>query len=106
MVEAAGCLAAAPGTPVLLVYADEALPDPYSELDEDAGAPPLAAALLLGPERGGEAGELVELAVERGGGGRASTTGQALDALRFLASGEAARSSPGAQLALHWRRLA
>jgi hypothetical protein len=103
LVEAASCLAADPAQPVLLIYHDEDLPPPYAGFNAPGGAT-LALAVLLGASGGGET---IDMTAERADGDpAASTVKQALDLLRFLASGEAERRSIGVGTRLDWRRAA
>lgn len=104
LMEAAGSLAENPDEPVLLVYCDERLPAPCDEVDQDP-AEALALALRLVPAaRPAASGDIVTLSIERGEGSVGATTGQALDTVRFLASGEARRRSTGARVTVEWRR--
>jgi hypothetical protein len=106
LVETAASLSAAPEEPVLLVYFDEPLPSPYDELALPQGDMALAFALLLVPVSApGQRGELIHLAVEPSPGDKAAaTTRQAIDFLRFLASGAASGESGGDHVDLRWRR--
>ena len=105
IVEAMGCLMAAPAERVLLVYYDEAPPAPYGELSIATGEG-LALALLLAADRdpAADSGTLAEIAVATSAGAPTETTRQGFDCLRFLASGEATRYSAGGRINLEWRR--
>jgi hypothetical protein len=106
LLESVASLSAAPDEPVLLVYFDEALPSPFSELVPLGEEAPLACALLLNaPSNPVARGELVELAVQSAPGDRnAVTTRQASDFLRFLVSGAGAGQSVGDRIDMRWRR--
>jgi hypothetical protein len=78
LLEAVALLAEAPDRPVLLVHADEPLPEPFCQLDDGVPEEPLAFALLL------EAGDL-RLSVEPSTD-LAPSPRPALDLLGFLLS--------------------
>lgn len=60
LLEASACLHAAPEEPVLLLFAEEALPPPYDEVFPDAAKEtPLALALLLTKRQGTEIASLI-----------------------------------------------
>jgi hypothetical protein len=103
LIEAAATLADAPDLPVLLVYYDEPLPAPYDELVVEGGEA-LAIALALGAVPASrDGGRVIEITAERGQGSATSTTGVALDFLRFLMTGHAGRAH-GERIDLEWRR--
>ena len=65
------------------------------------------ALLVVAPGDPTEEGELIAFEIEPGNANlQRPTTGQALDFIRFLASGHTEWMSPGSQLGLRWRRAA
>lgn len=101
LLEAATCITARSDEPVLLVYADEPLPEEYGAFRVETQSVVLA--LLLVPPRGEED---MLLSVEAAGGhepGRAATA-QALEFMQFLESGAAEAVSQGASVRWRWRR--
>jgi hypothetical protein len=87
LLEAVTTLAAGPEQPVLLVYYDDALPEPYAPF-RDLGDTAVALALLLtAPEPGRPGFEFAPVAATASA--PASATEQALGFLRFLLHGEA-----------------
>ncbi|HXN87412.1 MAG TPA: beta-ketoacyl synthase chain length factor [Candidatus Binataceae bacterium] len=103
MLDAIACLKSQPAEPVMVVYFDDLLPEPYDTFN-DRDDTCLALAMLLGaPPNDGEdltvsfepcARETASL----------SATEQALDFLRFILSGESERISIGERLQWRWQR--
>jgi hypothetical protein len=103
LIEAIGLLAVHADVPVLLVYFDDDLPSPYDEIEPPEAEGSLALAVLL--TAGGETGLPVRVTVSAAADAApAGTTRQALDFVRFLASGEAERATAGGTFDLRWRR--
>jgi hypothetical protein len=109
LIESAACLMERPGEPVLMVYYDERLPEPYSEIS-DANESCVVLAMLLTPPRdeGGEV--IIDLTNDANPAARDVRPGvrSASDAahtlLDFLASSEVdARTSRGEGSRWRWR---
>jgi hypothetical protein len=103
LLEAASCVAAAPEQPSLLVYYDEPLPPPYSEVAFGTEASLAMALLLVAPRD-----VAIELECDPAESAESPlpATGQALDFLKFFLSGAAAGSSRGPRSVWRWRRVA
>lgn len=103
LVEASACLASQPSEPILLVYFDDRLPEPYAEIadSDEAG---VALALLLNAPRGDGEDLLVELEPRDETMTTATATGQAFDFLRFLLTDESQRTWAGERIQWRWRR--
>jgi hypothetical protein len=85
LIEAASCLIDQPDEPVLLVYYDEGLPEPYNEIADEKDSCIALAMLLVSPEHA--AGEVIfELTQREGAPMTASSTGEARAFLDFLAT--------------------
>jgi hypothetical protein len=93
LLEAAALIATGADRQVLLVYFDDDLPAPYDEIEPPDGNGALAAAMLFGTSD--EAGTAVRVTLEPTDGRPPGPKHQALDFLRFLASGEPARLVAG-----------
>lgn len=80
-----------PDEPVLLVYTDESLPEPYNEIGEGGETCVAQALLLTAP---GPTGDdiILDLTPQRKPGAPESATGQALAFLRFLLGSNGDRS--------------
>jgi hypothetical protein len=105
LLEAASCVAERPGEPVILVHADEPLPQDYARFGEDDTAFPLVVALALG--RPGEvAANDVTLELDADSPDAAPTANMATDFLRFLLSGASAQRAVGRRTQWKWRRAA
>jgi hypothetical protein len=103
LIEAIGLLAVQADRPVLLVYFDDDLPPPYDEIEPPDAEGGLALAVLL--SAGGETGLPVHATISAAADSATDgTTRQAFDFVRFLASGEAERSTAGRAFDLRWRR--
>lgn len=103
LIEAIGLLAVYPDMPILLVYFDDDLPPPYDEIEPPEAEGGLALAVLLGA--GGDTGLPVQVTITTAADEAPDgTTRQALDFVRFLASGEAECSTAGSTFDLRWRR--
>jgi hypothetical protein len=105
MLDAVACLKSRPNEPVLVVYFDDLLPEPYDEFADDDETCVALAMLLSSPH---EAGEDLTLALEPRDRDMTSlsASGQALDFLRFILSGEPERKSMGERLQWRWQRSA
>jgi hypothetical protein len=105
LLEAAACLAENPDEPVLLIYGDEPLPEPYDPFrDQHETALPVTLALALGPpDQGGDTIMVSAAARER--------QNQAADCvvssfLRFLLSGRHSAAGLGGRMQWNWSRTA
>ena len=105
MLDAVACLKSRPNEPVLVVYFDDLLPEPYDEFADDDETCVALAMLLSSPH---EDGEDLTLALEPRDRDMMSlsASGQALDFLRFILSGEPERKSMGERLQWRWQRRA
>ena len=103
MLEAAACLKSRDDEPVMLVYFDDLLPEPYDEL-ADTGEICVALALLLSPPRGDGQDLALAFAPRDQNMTSRAASGQALDFLRFMFSGERERRSVGERLEWWWQR--
>lgn len=105
MLDAVACLKSRPNEPVLVVYFDDLLPEPYDEFADDDETCVALAMLLSSPR---EDGEDLTLALEPRDRDMMSlsASGQALDFLRFILSGEPERRSMGERLQWRWQRSA
>jgi hypothetical protein len=94
-------------TPVLLVYHDAPMPEPYQPLTAaDSSVLPLVVVLQFEAARGGAAsGSFTATPCERAGTGLAVTSAPC-DFLRFLLSGAAAVKSMGELMDWGWQRAA
>ncbi len=103
MLDAVGCLKSKPFEPVMLVYFDDLLPEPYDEF-ADGDETCVALAILLSPPH--DDGEDLTLVLEPRDHDATSlsASGQALDFLRFILSGERERKSIGERLQWRWQR--
>lgn len=107
LLDAAASLAETPDEPVLLLYADAAMPGEYESFRTGGDqALPLAVALALGPVLDGEEAIALTPSPAAGGGtSRSRASGStALDFLRFLLSGAPRAGSAGRRLDWEWRR--
>ena len=102
MLDAVACLKSRPNEQVLVVYFDDLLPEPYDKFADDETC--VALAMLLSSPH--EDGEDLTLALEPRGRDMTSlsASGQALDFLRFILSGEPERRSMGERLQWRWCR--
>jgi hypothetical protein len=103
MLDAVACLKSRPSEPVMLVYFDDLLPEPYDEFaDKDETC--VAVAVLLSPPLND--GKDLTLVFEPRDRDQISlsASGQALDFLRFILSGERERRSVGERLQWLWQR--
>jgi hypothetical protein len=103
MLDAVACLKSRPNEQVLVVYFDDLLPEPYDKFADDDETCVALAMLLSSPH---EDGEDLTLALEPRDRGMTSlsASGQALDFLRFILSGEPERRSMGERLQWRWCR--
>jgi len=105
MLDAIACLNSQPSEPVMLVYFDDLLPAPYDEFADDGETCVALALLLSSPHDDG--GDLTLAFQPRSRDATPlSASGQALDFLRFMLSGEPARTSIGERLQWRWQRSA
>jgi hypothetical protein len=103
LIEAASCLMERPEEPVLLVYYDERLPEPYSEFAAAADSC-VVLAMLLRPPRSDAGDVTIDLTAEVNPGLRSSSD-EARAFLDFLVNGEApARAGRGEASQWRWRR--
>jgi hypothetical protein len=104
LVEALGCLIERPAESVLLVYFDESLPTPYSELPDVREEPGIALALLL-TEAAHAPGDF-SLSAEacHDADLEATASNQALGFLKFMLSGCAALETRGSRMTWRWQR--
>ena len=100
-VEALACLVEYPRQPVVLMYFDEALPEPFDCFDETPDQP-LALALTLGAEGSGEIFGFSTTS----GASNSPRPAQALDFLRFMLTDTPKLSSRGDNAEWQWRRHA
>lgn len=103
MLEALGCLAERPREPVLLLYFDERVPEPYTELVDAGADASFALALLLAAPSGGD-DDLALIAKPGEAFFDITATQQAQDFLSFLLSGRERQVSIGARTSWHWHR--
>ncbi|MBP2292054.1 beta-ketoacyl synthase chain length factor [Azospirillum rugosum] len=104
LIEALAGLAERPDEPVLLLYGDEPLPEPYDQFREDGDAEqPLVVALALGPVAAGE-GALVMSAEPAANADGPAREPAELAFLRFLLSGAASATAEGGRMRWEWRR--
>ena len=103
MLDAVACLKSRPNEQVLVVYFDDLLPEPYDKFADDDETCVALAMLLSSPH---EDGEDLTLALEPRDRDMMSlsASGQALDFLRFILSGEPERRSMGERLQWRWCR--
>lgn len=100
MIEALACILERPDVPVLLVYLEDPLPKPYSEI-ADSEETRIALALVLTAPRHEGSDIVLNLVRPANGRGSASASGQALSFLNFLLRDERAE---GPQIDSEWRR--
>ncbi|MBF6568200.1 MAG: beta-ketoacyl synthase chain length factor [Candidatus Binataceae bacterium] len=100
LIEAASCLMEYPEEPVLLVYCDDRLPQPYDEL-ADSDETGFAIAMLLTSPRHDFNDVILELTPRNAAAESAS--GQALAFLRFLLSDRNEERSDNEHLRWRWR---
>jgi hypothetical protein len=103
LLEATSCLISRPGDPVLLVYFDDRLPEPYAEIGGSVETC-VALALLLKAPRGDVEDLIFDFAPADAAISTLSASGQALDFLRFLQTGEREGKSAGERMEWRWRR--
>lgn len=106
LVEALGCLREHSDQPVLLVYFDEALPSPYSELPDVHNEPGVALALLLAPADFSSGDITVSAEPASCLDGRVSATNQAVGFLQFLLSERTESEARGDRMIWRWHRNA
>lgn len=105
LMEALACLAERPEEPVLLIYGDEALPEPYTPFrTAEEAALPLVVVVALGSAA--EGGDTMTMSAVPTGGQGCAPAPAALDFLRFLLSGADAAASDGERMRWEWRRAA
>jgi hypothetical protein len=103
LVEGVACLKAASGDRVMVVYFDDLLPHPYDEIDGSAETC-LAVALLIAPPGYDGCDFSIGLGTRDRTGQPQSASGQALDFIRFMLSGEREKKSLGERTLWHWQR--
>jgi hypothetical protein len=103
LLEAAVCLAESPSEPILLLYGDEPLPEPYDAFrDRHEAALPVVLALALVPPADGD-GTIMVSAVARKREERPDAC-VASSFLSFLLSDEHSASVPGGRMQWTWSR--
>jgi hypothetical protein len=105
MLDAIACLKSNPAEPVILVYFDDLLPDPYDAFG-DGDETCVALAMLLDSPVGDSKDFTVVLERRDRSMHSASASGQVLDFLRFLLSEEPERRSMGERVQWRWLRSA
>jgi hypothetical protein len=105
LVEAAACVAERPEQPVILVHADETLPQAYDRFREtdDAALPLIVAIALGGP--GGTTANDVALELVPAEADATPTPSMATDFLRFVLSEAQCAQATGRRLSWIWRRV-
>lgn len=100
LVEAVACVSTPFENRVLLVYFDEALPDPYSELDRygDLG---IAVALVVAPKRCRDDDLILSFKPQRGS---VSPNTQVAEFLEFLSSDRHEGTVQGSRMMWRWKR--
>jgi hypothetical protein len=101
LVEALGCLAERPEDPVLLVYFDEPLPAPLSELPDASDGPGIALALSLAAAAFTPDDLIFSAEPCADAGPQAGASSQALDFLAFILSDRSALQKRGGRMV--WR---
>ena len=106
LVEAASLLMERPDEPVLLVYFDEQLPEPYDEIADNDETCVAIAMLLTSPRPDPGDTETSDVIVELAPATVAprSASGEALAFLRFLLADDRKEKPGGEQLGGRWRR--
>jgi hypothetical protein len=103
LLEAASCLAEKPNEPVLLIYGDEPLPEPYDAFrDQHETALPVTLALALAPPDQSEDTIKVSAILRRSEDQPAGCVVSSF--LRFLLSGACSASGPGGRMQWNWSR--
>ncbi len=105
LIEAVACLNEGIGDPVMLVYFEDVLPQPYDEV-ADSAETCVALAILLRPP--GDSGGEFTLAIEprNRAAQPQSASAQSLDFIRFMLSNDRERSSIGDRTQWRWQRSA
>lgn len=103
MLDTIACLKSQPADPVMVVYFDDLLPEPYDALG-DPDETCFALAMLLGAPRNDGADLTISFEPRARANASLSASGQALDFLRFILSGESERISIGERLQWRWQR--
>jgi hypothetical protein len=107
LLEALALLIDEPRWPVLLVYYDEPLCQPYAELDSGDGRAIALGVLLSACQPDRERRSLtIQADVQRGSAQDRATTGQAMDFVHFLSATEETFHSRGAGIDWRWARAA
>ena len=104
LLEAAACLAENPDEPVLLIYGDEPLPEPYDAFRDqpEATALPVTLALALAPPDQGKDTIMVSAVSRRLEDQSAGCVVSSF--LRFLLSGQHSAAGPGGRMRWNWSR--
>lgn len=105
LLEAATCVAERPEEPVILVHADEPLPQDYAQFGEDDSAFPLVVALALGRPGDSPANDIT-LELDTNSADGVPAANMATDFLRFFLSGAQAQRAIGRRTQWMWRRAA
>lgn len=104
LLEALGCLAEQPHEPVLLVYFDEPLPPPYTELAE-SDTPHIALAMLLAPPEMARGDLILSIEPGTGSGEAPAPRCQASDFLTFFLSERSELVYSGGRRIWRWTRV-
>ena len=106
LLEASTCIVERPDEPVILVHADEKLPEEYATFrEEDDAALPLVLAIALGPPGGGAANDIT-LGLAPPTVAAALTATMATDFLRFFLTNAPCGHATGRRADWTWRRVA
>ena len=103
ILDAIGCLKTTPAEPVMVVYFDELLPAPYDAFG-DSDETCLALAMLLGAPHSDPGDLTISFEPRPRQTKSLSASGQALDFIRFILSGESESVSIGERLQWRWQR--
>jgi len=105
LLEAVACLKDGSGEPVLLVYFDALLPQPYDEVADGAESC-VALAVLLKPAGDGGGEFTLSLEPRSRAAKPQSATAQSLDFIRFMLSNEREQNPLVSGLSGKWQRCA
>jgi len=105
LLEAVACLKEGSSDPVMLVYFDDLLPQPYDEVADGAESC-VALAMLLRPSRDDGHEFALSLEPRNRAAKSQSASAQSLDFIRFMLSNEPERRSIGERTQWRWQRCA
>jgi hypothetical protein len=103
LIEAASCLMETPDVPVLLVYFDDRLPEPYGEIGDSGETCVALAILLTAPHHDGN-DIILEPPPHEKMAAAESASGQAMSFIRFLLAEEADEEPSSQPTHRRWRR--